>query len=157
MHTKGSCKNIHHILYCLVFTSYSYSLVMCLPCHQTNGWLLGPLPWKKVEEKLGKQSKVGGKRSRRGQSYLLLMCCQSETTTHVHIQKSEMIISELKQEADIRRQITIINCKMFIGLGAITKTAGICAAAVQIPPMQICHKTQSLFCSINGALGKMYL
>lgn len=33
----------HHILYWLVFTSYSYSLVIWLPCQQTNGMLVGPL------------------------------------------------------------------------------------------------------------------
>lgn len=49
---KCSCReNIHHILYRLVFTSYIYSLVIWLPCQQTNGMLVGPLPWKKSGRK----------------------------------------------------------------------------------------------------------
>lgn len=45
MHTSKWYGNIHHIVYCLVFTSYCYSLVTWLSCQQTNGLQVGPLPW----------------------------------------------------------------------------------------------------------------
>lgn len=69
MHTSTYiCREyIHHIVY----SSYSYRLVLSLSCQHTNALLGGPLPWKKSGRETWQRvsrSTEGGKRVKAAQT-----------------------------------------------------------------------------------------